>query len=239
MKIQVDPKYRSFYYQDVETYPELNLDPKTTALLLVDLQNEFAHDEMGEALELKKEGTWDRWKYFRDRLKTTTIPNARRLLDYFRDHELRVTFGRIACLLTDGEDRETVQKSDGWNGIFIHADSTEAAMVEELTPQDNELVFNKTTDSVTTGTNICRILRNMGIKTVVVGGIVTDQCVAGTVRGLADDSFQVICVEDACAAATQELHDAELKIMNLIYCQVLSTDQTIALLDEAREKHAK
>ena len=68
MKIQVDPKYRSFYYQDVETYPELNLDPKTTALLLVDLQNEFANDEMGEAITLKKEGTWDRWKYFRDRL---------------------------------------------------------------------------------------------------------------------------------------------------------------------------
>ncbi|MDU5915585.1 MAG: hypothetical protein E6Z25_05895, partial [Negativicoccus succinicivorans] len=55
MKIQVDPKYRSFYYQDVETYPELNLDPKTTALLLVDLQNEFANDEMGEAITLKKE----------------------------------------------------------------------------------------------------------------------------------------------------------------------------------------
>ena len=51
MKIQVDPKYRSFYYQDVETYPELNLDPKTTALLLVDLQNEFANNGRSDYIE--------------------------------------------------------------------------------------------------------------------------------------------------------------------------------------------
>lgn len=236
MKITVNPKYRSFYYRSVEEYPDLNLDPQTTALLLVDLQKEFADDEVGEALDFKKDGTWDDWFYFRNRLRETTIPNAKRLLDYFREHGLRVTFGRIACQSPDGEDREAVQKSAGWNGIFIHKDSLEAEMVDDLLPRPEEIVFDKTTDSVTTGTNALRVLRNLGIRTVVVGGIVTDQCVAGTVRGLADDGFQVICVEDACAAGAEDLHDAELKIMNLIYCQVLSTDDTLALLDDAREK---
>lgn len=70
----------------------------------------------------------------------------------------------------------------------------------------------------------------MGIETVVVTGIVTDQCVASTVRGLADDGFKVICVEDCCAAGSEELHNAELKIMNMIYCDVLSTDDTIELI---------
>lgn len=234
MNIPIPEQFKSFYYRHLTHYPALDIDPKTTALLIVDMQKEFADDTMGEALAFKADGTWDEWHYFRDRLRTTTIPANRRLLDYFRQAGMRVLFGRIACLSPDGEDRESVQKSAGWNGIFIHQDSAEAQMVDELTPQPGELVFNKTTDSVTTGTNLLRVLRNLGIRTVVVGGIVTDQCVAGTVRGLADDGFQVICVEDACAAGAQDLHIAELKIMNLIYCQVLSVEQTIDVLDAAK-----
>lgn len=60
----------------------------------------------------------------------------------------------------------------------------------------NEIVANKTTDSVTTGTNYLQLLQFMEIETVIVTGIVTDQCVASTVRGLADAGYNVICVED-------------------------------------------
>ena len=62
--------------------------------------------------------------------------------------------------------------------MLLHVDSYAAEMVKELTPQKNEIVVNKTTDSVTTGTNYLQLLQNMGITTVVVCGIVTDQCVA-------------------------------------------------------------
>jgi len=158
------------------------------------------------------------------------IPNNKKLLDFFRENKLAVTFGRIACLREDGEDRSPVQKSEGWNNMLLHVDSFAAQMVEPLTPLPGEIVVNKTTDSVTTGTNYLQLLRYMGIETVVVTGIVTDQCVASTVRGLADDGFKVICVEDACAAGDIELHNNELKIMNIIYCDVLSTDQTIEII---------
>jgi len=53
---------------------------------------------------------------------------------------------------------------------------------------------------------------------------------------LADDGFKVICVEDACAAGSMELHNAELKIMNIIYCDVLSTDDTIEVLKKGLEQ---
>ena len=86
------------------------------------------------------------------------------------------------------------------------------------------------TDSMAPFTN--SVLRNMGIETVVVTGIVTDQCVASTVRGLADDGFNVICVEDCCAAPDMELHDTELKIINVIYCNVLSTEETISVIEK-------
>jgi nicotinamidase-related amidase len=223
-------KYLSFYYETVGELPEVKLDPKKTALLIVDLQNEFVLRDFGEALEFKANGEWERWIPFHDRLDDIVIPNNVRLLNFFREKNMTVTFGRIACLREDGEDRSPVQKSEGWNNMLMPVNSKAAAMIDELTPIKDEIVVNKTTDSVTTGTNYLTLLRFMGIETVVVTGIVTDQCVASTVRGLADDGLKVICVEDCCAAGSMEHHDAELKIMNSIYCEVMSTDETIELI---------
>ena len=228
-----DKKYLSFYYDNMENFPEIKVDPQKTALCIVDMQNEFVLRDFGEALEFKQTGQWERWVPFHDRLDDIVIPNNKKLLDFFRENGMTVSFGRIACLREDGEDRSPVQKSEGWNNMLLHVDSFAAQMVESLTPQNNEIIVNKTTDSVTTGTNYLQLLRFLGVETVVVTGIVTDQCVASTVRGLADEGLKVICVEDACAAGSQELHDAELKIMNIIYCDVISTDDTIELLKNA------
>ena len=230
-----NPKYLSFYYQAMTEFPDIELDPKKTALLIIDMQNEFVRRDMGEALQFKKMGEWERWIPFHDRLDNVTIPACKKMLDYFRANNMYVTYGRIACLLDNGEDRCAVQKSEGWNGMLLPVNSVNAAMIDELAPQDNEIVVNKTTDSVVTGTNYVRLMQNMGIETIVVCGIVTDQCVASTIRDLADNDFKIICVEDGCAAADQELHDAELKIMNVIYCNVLSSDETIEVIEKNRK----
>ena len=230
--MKIKEKYRSFYYETMDEVPEPKIDPKKTALLLVDLQNEFVLRDFGEALQFKAQGEWERWIPFHDRLDDIVIPNNKKLLDFFRKNKMTVTYGRIACLREDGEDRSPVQKSEGWNGMLLPVNSYAAQMIDELKPMENEIVVNKTTDSVTTGTNYLTLLQFMGIETVVVTGIVTDQCVACTVRGLADAGYKVICVEDACASGSMELHDAELKIMNVIYCDVLSTDETIALIEK-------
>ncbi len=226
-----NPKYISYYYETMTDWPDLEVDPKKTALLIVDMQKEFISREIGESIVFKEMGEWERWLPFHDRLDDIVIPNNVKLLNYFRDKGLLVTFGRIACLRPDGEDREPVQKTEGWNGIFLYVNTEEAEMIDELKPRPEEIVVNKTTDSVVAGTNYTRLIRNLGVETVVVTGIVTDQCVAGTVRGLADEGFKVICVEDGCAAASMEHHDAELKIMNKLYCEVLSADQTIDVLE--------
>ena len=90
--------------------------------------------------------------------------------------------------------------------------------------------MTKTTDSALTGTNLRLILHNMGITDVIVAGIFTDQCISSTVRSLADESFGVLVVHDACAAATDELHENELKIINMIYCHVVSKDEVKTFL---------
>ncbi len=230
-----NPKYLSFYYQTMPDFPDIVLDRDKTALLIIDMQKEFILRDFGESLTFKEMGEWDRWIPFHDRLDNITVPACQKMLQYFRDNKMYVTFGRIACLLKNGDDRSEVQKSEGWNGMLIPVGSRGAEMVDELTPIDDEIVVNKTTDSVCNGTNYVRILKNIGIKTVVVCGIVTDQCVAGTVRDLADNDFQVIVVEDGCAAPDIELHDMELKIMNIIYCNVLSSDETIEVLEKYKK----
>ena len=51
-----NPKYLSFYYQTMTEFPDIELDPKKTALLIIDMQNEFVRRDMGEALQFKEMG---------------------------------------------------------------------------------------------------------------------------------------------------------------------------------------
>jgi nicotinamidase-related amidase len=67
----------------------------------------------------------------------------------------------------------------------------------------------------------------MGITNVVAAGIFTDQCVSSTVRSLADESLNVVVVEDCCAAATMDLHEKELEIINMIYCHVVQLEEVL------------
>ncbi len=210
--------YRSFYYQGAPEPEDILLKRDETALLVIDIQNTYL-----EPPETPDER--ERWAPFLARMNEIVIPNTRTLLDLFRDRGIEVLFARIACLKKDGRDRSLSQKKPGWNYLLMPKDTEESQLVPELAPMDDEIVVCKTTDSALTGTNLRLILHNMGIKNVVVAGIFTDQCVSSTVRSLADESFNVIVVEDCCAAGTDELHEKELEIINMIYCHVVSLDE--------------
>lgn len=82
--MKVNKKYLSFYYQDMEEIPDIVLNPKKTALLIVDMQKEFVSREIGEAIVYKERGDWERWLPFHDRLDDIVIPNTVKLLDFFR-----------------------------------------------------------------------------------------------------------------------------------------------------------
>ena len=143
---------------------------------------------------------------------------------------MNVCFARIISLKKDGSDRSIDQKGTGFNAMHMMQGDWEGEIVPELAPKDDEIVVLKTTDSAITGTNIRLLLHNMGIDTVVVTGVLTDQCVSGTVRSLADESFKVWLIEDACMAATEEIQRNELEILNNIYCHVINTDELIEAL---------
>lgn len=212
--------YRSFYYETAEEPEDIRLDPKTTALLVIDIQNTYVEPKEDDVENA-------RWAPFFKRMNDVVIPNTKKLVEDARARGVEVIFARIACLKPDGRDRSLSQKKPGFNYLLLPKDREDSFVVPELQPREDEITVLKTTDSALTGTNLRLLLRNMDIKDVVVAGIFTDQCVSSTVRSLADESFGVVVVDDCCAAASAELHENELKIINMIYCHVVSSSECL------------
>ena len=211
---------RSFYYANAQEPADIRLDPETTALLVIDIQNTYLEDK-----DTPEETA--RWQPFCQRMRETVIPNTARLIGECRSRGVEVIFARIACLKQDGRDRSLSQKKPGFNYLLLPKDREDSQVVPELAPLDGEISITKTTDSALTGTNLRLILHNMGIRDVVVAGIFTDQCISSSVRSLADESFGVVVAEDCCAAATMDLHHHELEIINMIYCHVAALDEVL------------
>jgi nicotinamidase-related amidase len=215
--------YRSFYYEEAPPPDDIVLRHAETALLVIDIQNTYV-----EPKDDAREAT--RWAPFLARMREIVIPNTARLIAACRARGVETIFARIACLKTDGRDRSLSQKKPGFNYLLMPKDRPDSQIVPELAPRGDEIVVTKTTDSALTGTNLRLILANMGIRNVVVAGIFTDQCVSSTVRSLADESFNVIVVEDCCAAATDAIHRSELEAINMIYSHVVQVDDAIGFL---------
>lgn len=214
---------RSFYYALAPEPDDPVIDPATTALLVIDVQNTYLERPDRAALSTEAERAhYDGWTPFHERMRDTVIPNIREALALFRGEGMECLFARIACRTKDGRDRSLSQKKPGFNNLLLPKDEHAAQIVPELAPVRDEITVIKTTDSALTGTNLRLILANLGIRTVVCVGIFTDQCVSSTVRSLADESFDVIVLEDCCAAATDALHARELEIIHMIYCNVMS-----------------
>jgi nicotinamidase-related amidase len=216
--------YRSFYYENAEVPEDIVLDPVKTALLVVDIQNTYLQPKQ-DARETA------RWQPFYERMNDVVIPNTARLIEYCRANGTEVIFARIACLKPDGRDRSLSQKKPGFNYLLLPKDRQDSQFVPQLEPNEDEITVLKTTDSALTGTNLRLILHNMGIENVVVAGIFTDQCISSTVRSLADESFNVVVVENCCAAATMALHHHELETINMIYCHVAGLDEVLGFMN--------
>lgn len=223
---------RSFYYADAPAPADPVLDPASTALLVIDMQNTYVERPPRDGLTSDAErARWDAWTPFHDRMRELVIPRVAAAQALFRARGLEVLHARIACRTKDGRDRSLSQKKPGFNDLLLPKDEHASQILAEVAPVGDEIVVLKTTDSALTGTNLRLTLANLGVRSVVCVGIFTDQCVSSTVRSLADESFEVVVLEDACAAATLDLHTRELEILNMIYCDVMTLAELEVLLD--------
>ncbi len=93
-------------------------------------------------------------------------------------------------------------------------------------PQPNELVMTKTSWSSTSDTNLLNVLRESGIDTVLVCGLITSVCVQHSAFGVFEAGFRTILVEDACADRGRARHDAALALYG-DYMYELQTVQSV------------
>lgn len=228
--MRVNDRYVSLYYEMDNDFGTIEIQPAKTALLVIDLQRVFLErpKESGKTKEdVEHQKKWDQ---FYDVIETTVIPNNQRILEACRNNGVEVIYAKIQSRTYDGRDRSLVQRSSGFNDLLLPPGSENSDIVPEITPLENEIVIRKTTDSAVTGTTLRLMLHNMGIDTVIVTGVYTDQCVSGTVRSLSDESFKVWLIEDACRAATEEIQNHELAVLNNIYCHVINTKELLSVL---------
>ncbi|WP_374332508.1 cysteine hydrolase family protein, partial [Aestuariivirga sp.] len=184
--------HRSLYYMGAPEPDDPVLNPRETALLVIDVQNVYLERPDPATLPPDERHRYDLWTPFHERMRKSVIPNTAKMLDFARRRGIECLFARIACHTRDGRDRSLSQKLPGWNNLLLPKNEQPSQLVPALQPLDDEIVVTKTTDSALTGTNLRLILHNLGIRNVICCGIFTDQCVSSTVRSLADESYGVI-----------------------------------------------
>lgn len=231
--MKVNDRHVSFYYKNDMDYGKIEVNPRKTALIVIDMQHVFITRKRYDNPTPLQLDDMQRWEQFYKAIDEVVVPNNKRLLDYFRANGLEVIFCKIIARKKSGSDRSLVQKATGYNELLLLPGDPLGEIVPELKPMEDEIIITKTTDSALTGSSLRLTLHNMGIDTCVVTGVLTDQCVSGTVRTLADESYKVWLVEDACRASTAQIQANELEILNNIYCHVVNTDEILAALREA------
>jgi nicotinamidase-related amidase len=95
-------------------------------------------------------------------------------------------------------------------------DTWGAAFADEVAPVDGEPVVIKRGMSSFTGTDLERLLRQRGARTVVLAGIATTFVVEATARHAADLGFNVVTLDDCCASFNDEMHASSLKVLRLL-----------------------
>ncbi len=204
---------------------EVEIEPKHAALLFVDVQNYNCLRQGGEYAALSEAELEARYGGFFRILRDAALPNMVLLQRACRQAGIEVLYTVIESRTADGRDRSLDYKITGFN---VPKGSFDAQVVQELAPGEDEILFPKTSSSVFISTNIDYVLRNLGVRYLIIAGCLTDQCVDSAVRDACDLGYLVTVPTDACATLTAERHDSSLR-NNRGYCRQVSTR---ALLEE-------
>lgn len=203
------------------------------ALLCIDMQYLDAAEGYGLFADPETSGVSEEGRaYYFKRLKKTVLPNMRKLQDSFRHSGLEVIHCRICALTQDGRDRGAGHRR---LKLLAAPGSKDAEFLEEVAPVGDEIVINKTASGVFSSTNLHYVLGNMGIKTLYLTGVYTNECVETTARDACDLGYFVTVVDDACATVTKRLHEASLATLKDRYARISHVEEVFEELQSLRE----
>jgi len=202
---------------------DVPLVPSVSALLFIDVQNFSVRREGGEFAGHTPDEIEARYGDFFRHLEASVIPAMQRLQSAFRRAGIEVMYTTIESLTLDGRDRSLDYKVTGFH---VPRGSWDGKVIDEIAPGEDEIVLPKSSSSVFVSTHIDYILRNLGVKQLVLAGLLTDQCVESAVRDACDLGYLVTLVTDASASITPERHANSLRTIKG-YCRQITTDALI------------
>jgi ureidoacrylate peracid hydrolase len=205
-------------------------DITRSALLVIDMQNDFVHPEGGFGRLAKQlpPGAID-FDFL-----SSPIRNVGRLVDAYRAHGRPVIHFAVS-VRKDMSDaaypfwRPGVQLDEE----FLTEGSWGANVVDALKPAAGEHLIIKKGFDAFRGTPLTTVLANLGVDTCVVAGVTTCICVSSTVRGGVAEGKRMVVVKDACAEVQRALHESELQTLGRIFADVVSVDDVVRKVAEA------
>lgn len=206
---------------------ELALVPDQSALLFIDVQNFSARPDGGEFKDIDSATLKDQFGWYFDELNARVIPNMQALQRAARAAHLEVMYTTIESLTLDGRDRSLDYKITGFH---VPKGSWDGRVIDEIAPVSDEIVLPKTSSSVFISTHIDYILRNLGVKQLVLSGLLTDQCVESAIRDACDLGYLVTQVTDACLTLSKARHENSIKTIKG-YCRQVTTRDLVAELE--------
>jgi nicotinamidase-related amidase len=221
-----------------EIYTDLAeiVDPRHTALVLVDMQRDFvAPDGLFGALGIDLS------------MYDETMPRLAGLLAAARHHGVAVIHVQNTALAEGRSDSPAQVRFN----LRMHAAARRGGppltytvpgtpgheFVRELAPAGSEPVVRKYRSSGFWGTNLDLVLRSNGIKTVVVTGCTTEGCVESTARDAMFCDYYVVVATDCVGSDDREQHDASMLLMRHRF-DLAASDEIMDLWSaDPREQH--
>lgn len=202
------------------------LNPATTALVLIDLQNDFV--EPGAPLETA--------------MAYKSLPRLTELMQFCRDKGITLIYTRHAHD-ADGSNMglfkdiypglgQGLALIDGQRGAEIYA---------EIAPREEDIVVRKQRYSAFFQTNLDLILRTKGIRDLAIAGATSEDCCLATARDAMYRGYRVAFLEDVIgtydypdigygAIAAEDLHKMILTIVGVTTGHVMNVDEFKSLV---------
>lgn len=167
----------------------MKLDPKTTALLVMDYQNGI--------IGMVSDGQ-------------TLLAQAKRALATVRERGGHVGYVRVAFTEADADampERNKMFQFLKSGREMFHADAPTTQIHADVAPQNGDIVVRKTRVGPFLTTDLEAQLKARGITTLILAGISTSGVVLSTVREAADRDYALYVLADACGDREENVHN--------------------------------
>jgi ureidoacrylate peracid hydrolase len=192
------------------------------ALLVVDMQNGFCHKQ-GSFAKLGMQSE-----------PTAIVPHINELRYAFRAANIPVFFLRTAynADYSDRRRRDAGDRLVKLQGLI--RGSWDANILDELMPEPDETVVDKTRNSGFFQTSLESTLKERGVNHLILTGVGTDVCVESTARDAYQMDFAVTTVSDATGTCNEPDHLAALHALRT-FGGTASTIEVIEALQKSQD----